>query len=105
MPSPLEPVPGAAQPNQMCEKLWTLPTLLLTRSGAIRQAGHSFTIGHPGAFRRREGLSLLPEPGAFGTEAAASALSKALKRLLRLKMYARRFNSFTPPGSSPRSQL
>ncbi len=25
MPSPLEPVPDAAQPNQMCEKCWTLP--------------------------------------------------------------------------------
>jgi hypothetical protein len=25
VPSPLEQVPGAAQPKQMCEKLWTLP--------------------------------------------------------------------------------
>jgi hypothetical protein len=32
-PSPLEPVPGAAQPKLKCEKLWTLPEPMASRGG------------------------------------------------------------------------
>ena len=35
MPSPLEPVSGAAQPNRKCEKVWTHPSaIVLKRSWA-----------------------------------------------------------------------
>ena len=32
MPSPLEPVSGAAQPNRKCEKVWTHPDRTLQTS-------------------------------------------------------------------------
>ena len=34
--SPLKPVPGAAQPNPMCERHWTLPRDARRNTGSVR---------------------------------------------------------------------
>ena len=63
-------------------------------------------VFHRGAFRRRKGFSPSADAGAGGSgiEAAASALSNALSRLLRLNTHALRAEPVMPSGFSPRSQ-
>jgi hypothetical protein len=40
----LEPVPGAAQPDQMCEKLWTLPSRCGYQRDDQRQRAHHHVL-------------------------------------------------------------